>query len=365
MNILVIGHFGGKNFGDEVMLYSLLSRLTQKNDTDVTVITKERETFYFEEQNIAYRSPSFGVVIQELFKSDVLILGGGTHFHDGYNPKRLRMHYFYLTKILFLYCLFSILNKQIYQLGVGYGPFRGKLVRNLASWSIKLATYTFVRDKTSYEHLKDAGVNLDKTDVSFDLAASHPFFQEEVKTKKDCIGISVTSLRYNEYSVGDEFWSEIFFPHLESLYRSKNISVKIFVFRGGKRESDRALSFELFKRLSTSDEGRVQLIEFTEDTQFFLNEINQCSKFFATRYHSALLGFLCDCELFVIPYHNKLLSLAEDIELADCAVFKLSSSVESLDDRMNDFISDSKEKYLASLPPEKAIEDSRKNFSFI
>lgn len=363
MNILIIGHYGGKNFGDEAMLYALLSKLIEKDETQIKVVSKDRKYFYFKNKGVDYIPPSIFNVIKAIFKADTLILGGGTHFHDGYNSKRLKKHYSYLFKILFLYGLLFLQNKKIYQLGVGYGPFRGKLIEVLASLSIYFSTRTFLRDTQSYNWLKETGISLSNTEISFDLVGLDPALNAENKSEKKDIGISVTSLAFNEFNVGDEFWSHSFFPEVEKIFKNTDANFKIFVFRGGGKESDNPLSKQLYQKMKEIDKNRVTIINFTEDVSSYIEEVKSCRKFFASRFHSALLAYLCKCELFVIPYHQKLISLANDIGLSKDALYNFCESSDVLSDRMNRFALDDTDKYLASMPIEEAIQKSQKNIS--
>lgn len=371
MNILIIGHYGGENFGDEAMLYSILSRLTKIEDAAITVVTKPRKKFYFSEKEVTYVLPSLFNVFRECLKTDVLILGGGTHFHDGYNKQRLKNHLVYLLKILLIYLMFFLSGKKIYQLGVGYGPFYGRLIRVLSAVSVKLATFTLVRDHASYKWLTNLGIPLHNTDVSFDLVGLHPLFADKLDSRltvgityTQWTGVSLTSFAYNELTYNDEFWTGHFFSSIEDLYKKYDLHIKIFVFRGGERESDEPLSRQLYNLLKKIDERRVKLIEYSEETSPFIEEIKSCASFIATRYHSALLAYLCECRLFFIPYHEKLISLSEDIGLNDKAVFRVEKSqLPDLPNRLEEFILNEENNYSASLEVSEAFRKSKKNLS--
>jgi polysaccharide pyruvyl transferase WcaK-like protein len=367
MAILILGHYGGNNFGDEIMLYSLLESIKTKTEERIYVVSKPRSRHYFFDEGVEYLKPNPIQILKALNKVDQVVLGGGTHFHDGYNSTRLRKHYIYLIKVLLFFCICKLLGKKVYQLGVGFGPFYGSLVKRLASFSIALSDKVTVRDVSSLKTLGTYGLDTKKVHRTFDLAALYPAFinpGSPAEEARKWIGISVMSFKYSEYNHSEDFWRMCFFKLLSSFYAENHIKLKIFVFRGGNRESDAELSRELYEILSRIDDSRVELVPFTESIKVFVDELLTCRKFVATRYHSALLAYLCKCELLIIPYHQKLLSFASDIKLSDQAILNFHPvNVEDAEIKLFNFLNGTDGQFTARINVQDSIQLSRENLT--
>ncbi|MEQ6167990.1 polysaccharide pyruvyl transferase family protein [Ekhidna sp. MALMAid0563] len=323
--ILLIGHYGGDNFGDEIMLDSILSVIPSSDN--VYVVTKQPDKYgdTLSEKRTTFVSNSLFHILRAFLPSRILILGGGTHFHDDYTKSRYRKHRIYLLKILLISFLMRMKGGKVLYIGVGYGPFLSKEIVFLSKLSVRLANTIVVRDEESKDILDSIYHKKNKVYKGGDVSSMHPHFDVEKRPEKnEAIGISLTSLNYSEGAASDSYWNDTFFPAFISNYRSSSSKVKIFVFRGGDRESDYSLSLKLNNSLREIDESRVQIIPFTYEVGRFVQEMTLCDRFIATRYHSAVLAYLSGADLLIVPYHRKLEGFSRDIHLPNEAILDIS-----------------------------------------
>ena len=322
-NTFIIGHYGGDNFGDEFMLEALLEHLEKVNIIGKIYIVSKKNSS--SDGKIGYVSPGLLSILKVFFQTKVLILGGGTHFHDDYHKKRLRRHYLYLTKILAISLLYRLSLKKVYYLGVGYAPLSSSLIRKYAKVSLMLANQITVRDKISLNNLNALSRRPlpAAKHLTFDLAALHKVVEDVQKKDEALVGISLTSFGFSSNANQDSLWDNYIIPQIGAIYRDSAISLRIFVFRGGSRESDIPLSEKLQKHLHEIDPQRVSIYEHTGTTEKFVAPLAQCEYFIATRYHSAVIAYLVGCKMLIIPYHQKLIDVVDMIDLDKHALVDL------------------------------------------
>lgn len=350
-NTFIIGHYGGDNFGDEFMLEALLEYLnTVENVGKIFIVNKKRDN---QNSRATYVSPGFLSVLKVFLQTKMLILGGGTHFHDDYHEKRLRKHYLYLTKILFISFLYRLTFKKVYYLGVGYAPLKSAKINNFTKLSLLLAHRITVRDKVSLQNLQRLKPRSQTSGLSltFDLASLHKEVGLENTKADGILGISLTSFGFSSNSNNDTVWDNHIIPQIGSIYKKTQITVRIFVFRGGSRESDIPLSKKLQEHLLEIDPSRVTLIEYTDNTEKFITPLSQCNYFIATRYHSAVIAYLVGCRLLIIPYHQKLIDIVQMIDLDMYAVVDLQKP-EIFTHKLTEMLAND-EKYLPKISPLK------------
>ncbi len=319
--IMIIGHYGGDNAGDELMLYSIIASLLRLYpNSQLYIIAKKKISLYHKFNKLEFFKPNLIKIIPLLFESNMLILGGGTHFHDDYNNKRLIRHYFYMLKILLISFSFKIQKKKVYYLSVGVGPVNKHLTRWIINVANLLSDMIIVRDTRSFKYLQSLKLKQENLFFNFDISVlSIISILNQIEVEKDdkVYGISLTSFEFSDQKIDDSYWYDFFFPIILKYYQNNNCKFKLFAFRSGVRESDIPLCNELYKMLKEFDPVRVELFIFENNIETLLKEIYFCKKFIACRYHSAITAFCAKCELFIIPYHQKLIDFASDISLLD------------------------------------------------
>jgi polysaccharide pyruvyl transferase WcaK-like protein len=217
-----------------------------------------------------------------------------------------------------------------------------------------------------------------RMELSFDLAALlllNENFQNKARQVKNAengrvLGISVTSIeksKTGETSFGDVFWDR-FLNAIKSILQSDPVlQLRVFVIRGGKRESDIELSTRLFENLALVDPERVQLIPYNPNPTETMKKIGECDAFIATRFHSGVLSYLAGCNLLFVAYHRKLVDLAREIGLTDKAWMSMTPDMsESLiQTRIQELLHDPCPLYQPTLPVQEAVKRSLKNIEVL
>ena len=128
--VFIYGHYGWKNTGDDAMVYVLLRELHILYPTATfAILSQTAITVPPETKNLVkFVRLAPQIVFQEIMRSSIFILGGGTHFHDhGIKIKQLKMLY----KNFIVFILAKLFCERIYFLGIGVEPLSTILGRFL------------------------------------------------------------------------------------------------------------------------------------------------------------------------------------------------------------------------------------------
>lgn len=367
---LIIGHYGGKNTGDEAMLKGLL--LGGKHVLNkIILVTKDGYVPVKPPLGVKVCAirPAIRPLLNNLYQARGVIVGGGTHFHDDYKGLRYVRHLRYMLRFVGVSFVAKLMRKKVYWLGMGFGPFHRRLTR----WVTKLGTWCCdgitVRDQASEQELLSTIRRRKNHLLAFDLAALLVEISNlnSIKRQHDLIGISITSIQ-KALSGGIDVEKK-FLESLQSsiikLLRDKPLRLRIFIFRGGDRESDEELSYKFYQNL-LSNGVAVELFPYNANPLTTLEKVAECKYFIATRYHSAVFGYLAGCKLLFLAYHRKVADLADEIGLPSYAVINIRDKISEdiLCFCLKELISGDRI-YEASLPVKEAVERAKLNFRFL
>ena len=369
MRWVVIGHYGGNNTGDEAMLVALLSSLHYAKLRFVVVTRDGTLPSHLHGGAVDVIPPQFGRVVREIRHSHGVVLGGGTHFHDDYRFWRYIRHLRHMLRIVGVSWLAKIWGKKVGWLSVGLGPFSHFLTRWITALGLMACDIVVVRDRASLNRIRE-WVPSNKLRLSFDVAALlggnvlYDRNNDRNIHKSALLGVSVTPVDKSR-SGGPEkdrqFW-ERFIAALSGVMEEKPaLHVRVFIFRGGSRESDVELSTRLYQRLILVDPSRVELIKYHSDPRQTFRMVAECGAFIATRYHSAVLAYVGGCRLLLVPYHSKVRDMAEEIGLPHQALLSLEMDKEEIRERILQLLGKRDKAFHPSLPREEAIEKAREN----
>jgi polysaccharide pyruvyl transferase WcaK-like protein len=147
---LLIGFYGGGNYGDELLLETLLNEFSRKEYKHIRIYYQAPEVYTRFHHNFGYEvldarnKPKF---LRESLKSKHVIVGGGGLWGMDVNPNIL------LLSILLLIYRY-IFRKKVYLLGVGYYGSTGKLGKLSAFLAAKAANKIIARDREAAQRFK-------------------------------------------------------------------------------------------------------------------------------------------------------------------------------------------------------------------
>ena len=369
MKIFLIGHYGGQNTGDDAMLLACVKQLSQMG-ARIKYITRTGEAVPF----LSVYDSAFPLsrnvrdVLNCVVWADWLVLGGGTHFHDDYMPKRLLRHYRYMLSIAAVCAVAKKLGKRVAWIGMGLGPFQSSIGRKIFAIALRFVDHISVRDKRSLEELKNYSCMASVT-KSFDLSAillsNDRIGVQSDKHSSSVLGVSPTLLHGSEARVGvssETFWKFVA-ESIAHYFKNENTLIRIFEFRGGHRESDRSLCLTFADSVKNGGIKRVEYIPYSANPLTTLSLISECSWFIASRYHSAMFAYLTGRPTLILPYHRKLVDLVDEVQWPPNVVVDLNGH-EWRDDFSRKLyeLKEYPERFMAGLPVKDAVIDAMKNF---
>lgn len=309
--LFILGHFGGFNTGDEAMLGGYLSTLP---DTCAVTIKYKNGVDVNWGHNRTLFHGSYTNFIRSIGPGDTLVLCGGTHYHDDYNPVRLLRHYLYLSRINYLFARAKRRGAKTLCVGNGFGPIRHPLTRLLTRKLAQHCNEITVRDGSSARLLASLGVR---------TALTHPDMAmllhdaSQVVPKETVVGVSLTSLQAQHgKAISDDALVHAVADELTAFWLAEKGSVRmrLFVVRSGQRESDEPITQHLHQLLQQRGVGSDVWV-FDNDLNELLAQMRPCRVVLASRFHSAVLGAVAGNRLIILSYHQKLRALAEEINL--------------------------------------------------
>lgn len=162
--ILISGYYGFNNAGDDVVLYGIISSLKREQpNISLAVLSNQpdrtAELFGIE----AYDRWSFGIIVRELMRSDMLVMGGGTLMQDVTSPRSV-LYYLGIVTIA------KLLGKPVVFYAQGFGPILSPLSRSMIKRVVNRVDVITVRDYESGEDFKACGVKKAPIHITADPA---------------------------------------------------------------------------------------------------------------------------------------------------------------------------------------------------
>lgn len=363
-HVLIVGHYGGSNTGDEAMLMSLLSVLPRS--TKISVVMKDSSLGQPATERVGAIRLRATSILRAVTAANMVLLGGGTHFHDDYRGRRLARHYLYMTKYLGVFAVAKLLRKKVYCVGMGFGPFKYRVTKMLSRLTLAFADGISVRDQASLDEAVALGAG-HKTVRAFDLAAlMTPSTAYSGSTDRQYLAVSVTDIPGIEGNfVSGEKIIGMLAKSLQALLQLRpEVHVKVIVVRGGKREGDLEISERLVSALSKYS-ARVKLVPYTPDPMAVLNEFRTSLAACVMRYHAGMFAYLAGCRLLLLPYHRKLADLGREIGLAESACPTLAKlDGDTLASQLSDLMKPESSNFNPTLPVSTARALAMKNATF-
>ncbi len=160
--IIILGAYGQENIGDEALLEVIVKNLKSLKNVEISVNSsnplKTRKCYGINSFHTSIKK-DFWKKINKFLNADFIIYGGGTLLVElrkvNFNKKSPLYRAFIIN-------IFSkILRKKVIYYGVGAEKVRDKISTNLIKSIVNLSNLCFLRDKHSYDVLKEYGAKND------------------------------------------------------------------------------------------------------------------------------------------------------------------------------------------------------------
>lgn len=163
---LVLGYYGGGNYGDELLLEVLQNLCAQAGVRAVTIGYRNADRFHEYHHDLGYAVVDTSrkkALLRAVLQHKRIVIGGGGLWGLDFNTNVLLL-------CALLLCSRWVLRKQIYLLGVGYYRSTTR-AGHIGAWmAAKAAAAIFARDQESYNNF--ARYNRRHTILAEDLAWS-------------------------------------------------------------------------------------------------------------------------------------------------------------------------------------------------
>ncbi len=286
------GYYGFKNFGDEAILSVLVNKLQQNKDSVTIISSNPKYTKSLYKHIRAIKTFDFNNIIPAIYKSDILISGGGSLLQDVTSLKSL----IYYLLIIFIALFF---RKKVIIFAQGIGPINSLLGQFLTKILLKNCTYVSVRDKKSQELMQQWGINSD--------LLCDPIFSVNVPDNKKNKTVAI-QLR-NCKGMSNDFLDRL----ADSVSRNfSDFNIEIYSFQDSI-DLDICKTFE--KNLNMLNPEIKTTVFSGMSNSEIIESLSKSQYLISMRFHAIIIGLLAGVKTLGINYDIKVEKLAKEFNL--------------------------------------------------
>lgn len=262
------------------------------------------------------KAGQFWELWQAFRRVDAVVLAGGTHFHDDYGPRSIRI----LLSHLAVFALARASGAVVGYAGIGVGPLRTRTSQRITRRILGLARATLVRDQASWDLVRTLapGATLIRGSDAAMLLNPPP---RTLHPGRYVLGISILpyfALHERTPENDDRVIAALSAAITRRHADDPSLVVRILVFFQGQRDSDLPISRRLAEAISPDVPVTLEECSGSAET---LTAVAELDAFIATRYHAAVFGYLTGCPTLVVSYQEKCAALAAEIGLSNDVVW--------------------------------------------
>jgi polysaccharide pyruvyl transferase WcaK-like protein len=298
------------------MLAGLLAGLRDEETCLFTVITPDGDLPSWLDGRVKAAPMKMLALLAALRANDLLLVCGGTAFHDAFPPARHRKFRLNLLMMTGLYAIARLMGKKVLLIGIGVGPVIRPFTRILARIAFRCATAITVRDRKSKSEL-DALIDAKKVELTHDLAllAVEGGVRSREDAKSDVVVCLVppTSVSTTEISAAAQFVDSLAALIGKLLAENQGLSLRVVVTSVGASDSDLAISRTFAEAVEQVCEATCKLTIFPGDPQAFLSMLTGAALVIAMRFHVVVAATLLGAPTIWVPYQRKVVDGAASL----------------------------------------------------
>jgi polysaccharide pyruvyl transferase CsaB len=336
---LMVGYYGERNLGDELMLHCLRQWL-EPQGVDLTILAENpAEIQRLHRLPALCNVPLLGEwsiydswlrgsgwkLAAHLRNFDMVIAGGGDCIRDdrGNRPFLYSVEKFVIA---------SLMGKQICLLNVGLGRLRRGYANRVLGWILRRSVKTIVRDQRSVEVCRALGV----TNVHYapDVVSLLPR-QLGIDTARPAgalrqsyllVCLRDASNDYGRYAMTENRLAN-FATTLDAVIARHNLRIRFLPFQDCPGSTnDNRIHEEVFHRMQRRDDA--QILDWNDDFRALGEVFAGARGVIAMRLHAAILAGAFQRPCVIMPYDQKLLEFGQQAGIGDYLPAEMLDSIE-------------------------------------
>lgn len=331
LNVVISGHYGGINLGDDAIICSLAEALRKLYGDSVSITALSHNPDVTKQNAHVYAVPQISFsrrIINELYgmmgvirKSDCVLIGGGGLLQDEFNIHTIPR---YLLPAL----LGKIRGKTVVFYALGVGPLNRSYSINCIKLVSRQVDYVTVRDPESKQIMEQLGVG--NIDVVPDPAVCLPRCRENRTleilraenielNERPRIGVSLRGI-YHTHIKGNSSVKVLSKDHKrsirEGLERVARETDGVLVFVCTDNVLDKGISEEMARECGC--EARIIKGQYPPDE--FAGIVGAMDMVMSMPLHSAVIATACNVPVLAVEYNAKVRNFMRQIGLEDCVL---------------------------------------------
>ena len=319
----LIGYYGAGNIGDELMLICFTEWLARQGIEAVPLSAdaeKVRQLHgraaiqnypilgQFSWMEALVRGKAFGT-LKAIFKSDLVIVGGGDVFRDALGWRGFS----YQIEKLFVGLL---CRKPVLLLNVGISRPLTWYGSQLLRWLLPRCTCIVVREQRSMDLCRALGATK-RVSLLPDIVLNLPDFFRAAKADRRAENTIIVALHgtpnvYGQYLMTDGRLRALA-GVLDSIIEEHDTSIHFFPFQSLEANGDLKIGQELQTRMRHHE--RTRLLDWTIDCAELARRFSRCRLVLAMRLHAAVLSVAFQRPCVVLPYDEKVAAFGRDAKI--------------------------------------------------
>ncbi len=309
--IYIVGYFK-RNLGDDLFLNLLTHRYP--NCQFYICINKKYAKYYKHIKNLqlikvntfmenfnkltAVLFNGFKISDMKIKNVDAVIILGGSLFDEQFGS----------LSLFNLYKKWLIKNKKLFIINPSFGPCNTEKYYLKVRRILNYAQDICFRDLYSYKKFHDLKCVRYAPDMVFKIANNNSLNE----SKEKILAISVVNLKILKLTKSYNFDYIKFLTKIINSYISKNYKIRLLAFSEALK--DNKIIEEIMQNINKNNKSKIEIITYNNtNMDVMLNAIQTSSKLIATRFHSLVLGLSYGVPTLPIIYHQKLLTVLEEL----------------------------------------------------
>jgi polysaccharide pyruvyl transferase CsaB len=325
MNALLMGYYGGRNLGDEMMLLCLQRWLANQN-VELTVLSEGAADIQQRRglraiENIPLlgqwawrdawlRGKAFRV-LAAIARHDALIIGGGDLIRD---DRGWRSFFFSVEKVIVALCL----GRPVYLVNIGIGTPKTRYGRLVLRWALPRCARIIARDARTVDlcHRFGAGAI---TEYAPDIVFSLPrLFEAGEQRSEAARRFALVCLRTQANAFGQFAWTDrgiqTFAAALDRLVEERDLDIVFLPFQAlSAGDDDNHVHGLVLSSMRHRDRATVR--SWTPDVREVAQTVGQAELVVAMRLHAAVLASALNRRCILMPYDYKVAEFGQQVGL--------------------------------------------------